>query len=123
VPRKLSSKDKQIPWPSHYEPMIRPDKWPRWEKPDAAAMRALFNGVATSEQQKRAVDWIIYASSQAYGNPYREFSDRATYMFMGRMGVGQDMIYLAKLAATILDVDRMALYQSAVNGEETQNEP
>lgn len=69
---------------------------PLWEKPDAAAMQALAQGKATSEQQQRALNWIIYGAANTYDLDYR--TDPRDHAFVsGRRFVGLQIIKLIKI--------------------------
>lgn len=75
-----------------------------WELADASALQALASGNATSDQQKRALKWIIEAAAGTYEMSYRpgaEDGRRATDFAEGRRMVGNQIVKLlnAPLAA------------------------
>lgn len=41
-----------------------------FDRSDVAAMKALRDGTASSEQQKRALAWIVEYAARTYVNPY-----------------------------------------------------
>src|SRR5258707_423599 len=73
---------------------------PKWELADAGAMQALSRGEASSDQQKRALDWIINAACATYDmwfEPGGEEGGRATDFGEGRRMVGGEIINLIKV--------------------------
>ena len=83
------------------------EKAARWRIPaydiaDVTAIRALVNGEATPEQQKRALDWIIVKAAQTYEIPFDLDSDRVSAFYAGRMFVGQQIVKLMKLNPELL---------------------
>lgn len=71
-----------------------------YEDADVAALQALAKGVATAEQQKRALNWWIEKAAGTYDLPYRpggREGERDTLMAIGRMFVGQQTVKLLKL--------------------------
>lgn len=78
-----------------------------WELHHAKALQKLAAGEANAEEQKRALDWIIYAAAQTYDNPFRpggSDGDRNTAFACGRKFVGEQIVKLIK-------VDLLALQQ------------
>lgn len=70
------------------------------EEADAAALQALARGMASTDQQKRALAWIIEKAAATYDFPYRPGSvegERDTLIALGRMFVGQQIVGLLKL--------------------------
>ena len=68
-----------------------------WEDADANAVAAVMEGKANEDQQRRAMDWIIYKCCGTYDMPYRPGpDDRDTNFALGRMFVGQQIIALPK---------------------------
>ena len=78
---------------------IDPWKPAEYELADASAMQALLNGTADSNQQRRAIDWIVQIASGAYDLSYRPGSDgeRDTAFAEGRRFVGLSIVKLTKL--------------------------
>ena len=66
-----------------------------YEKADAAALQALYNGEAEPEQQKRALSWIVHQASGMYEFNYFG-SERDTSFALGRSFVGQQIIGVIK---------------------------
>jgi len=62
------------------------------------ALKAVSQGVATSEQQKQALDWIVYIACQTYGDDYRTDPRDHAYA-AGRRAVG-----LAITSALTIDI-------------------
>ena len=60
------------------------------EPADAHALRALHEGTATAEQQKRAMFWILTKACDVPGMPYRD-NDRDTAFALGRLFVGKQI--------------------------------
>jgi hypothetical protein len=58
-----------------------------WDLPDASALQAVSEGRATPEQQKRALDWIMYKAAGMDDLDYR--TDPREHAFVsGRRFVG-----------------------------------
>lgn len=49
-----------------------------WTPADVSAVQALANGIADAEQQKRALNWIIYKACHFDDLSYRPESERDT---------------------------------------------
>lgn len=75
----------------------RPAEMPAdWESADAAAMQALALGKANPDQQKRALNWIIWAAAGTYELDYR--TDSRDHAFVsGRRFVGLQVIKMIKI--------------------------
>jgi hypothetical protein len=63
-----------------------------WETADAAAIQALARGDATSDQQQRALDYIINNIAGTYDLSYRPSSDRDTAFAEGKRFVGLQIV-------------------------------
>ncbi len=63
---------------------------------DASAIKALSNGTANEDQQKRALAWILEEACALPIWPYRE-SQRETDIALGRHFVGQQIVGLLKI--------------------------
>lgn len=68
---------------------------------DATAIRALADGTADSDQQRRALKWIIEKAAMTYGFSYFQ-SERDTAFALGRVFVGQQIVGLLKLNTSAL---------------------
>lgn len=80
--------------PSAYAPAA-------YEEPDIHAMQALAAGVASADQQRRVLDWIVLHAASTYDQPFQpggEDGRRATDFACGRMFVGQQIVKLTKLS-------------------------
>lgn len=69
---------------------------PRADLPDVVAIKALSQGVATDEQQKRALHFILVSVCGVDDEPYCPASDRDTAYALGKRRVGT---YLRSLLA------------------------
>lgn len=85
---------KIVPEPLPYLP-------PAWDKADVGAFQALAKGEATSAQQQRALNWILYQAANVYDLEYRT-DDRAHAFVSGRRFVGLQIVKLLKLNLTNL---------------------
>lgn len=78
---------------------------PDFDAADSAAIRALTEGKATADQQRRALDWIIYFAAATYDVSFRPDAlggDRATAFAEGRRFVGNSIILLTKIQTSKL---------------------
>lgn len=73
-----------------------------FEDADAAALQALARGSASSDQQKRALDWIVLKACATYDLSYRPDSERDTAFAEGRRSVGLQIVKLVKLKLGLL---------------------
>lgn len=66
------------------------------DEADEYALRALQTGTATSDQQRRALKWIVEQAAGSYDQPFRPGADgdRDTAFACGRMFVGQQIVHL-----------------------------
>ena len=71
---------------------------------DAAAIQALGRGSASTDQQKRALDWIITKCCATYDMSYRPGEDgvRDTAFAEGRRFVGLQVVKLLKIKIGLL---------------------
>ena len=77
-------------WPGHPAP---------YELADASAIKALQQGTATAEQQRRALDWILKQACGLSRWPYRAgVNDRDTNIALGRQFVGHQIMMLVTLS-------------------------
>lgn len=89
-------------------PKVNPVKRPDYTDADAWAIRALAVGKATSEQQKRAFEYIVHTVCGTYDLAYRPRSNRDTDFALGKQRVGQDLIWLLKNAPTKTQSDKVS---------------
>lgn len=93
IPARPAQKvERHAPWkPAAYEPA------------DAAAIQALYNGVANHAQQKRALTWLITACG-TYDMSYRpgQDGDRDTAFAEGRRSVGLQLVKLCNIKIGLL---------------------
>ncbi len=77
---------------------------PPWNKADVYAIKALCDGRANDEQQRRAVQWILVHACGVDDLSYRPGEDgRNTAMAEGRRFVGLQMRKLRDMPATLLE--------------------
>lgn len=69
----------------------------RYELADISAVQAVARGDADSNQQRRALDWIIRQACATYDWPFRPNSARDTDVALGRQFVGQQIVKLLHL--------------------------
>jgi hypothetical protein len=79
--------------PQSYGPHVPP----AWEIPDAGAIQALARGDASSDQQRRAIEFIVNSLCGTYDLSYRPESERATCFAEGRRFVGTQIVKLTKI--------------------------
>ena len=72
-----------------------------WELPDAAAIQACIDGKATPEQQKRAIDWIVYRAACTDDVEYRP-EERDHVFASGRRFVGLQIRKMMGLNLSVL---------------------
>lgn len=68
----------------------------KYVKPDVYALQALAEGKATSDQQKRALQWIVDCAG-TYDLSYRPDSPDQTVFAEGKRFVGLQIVKLLKL--------------------------
>lgn len=69
-----------------------------YEIADVSALQALVRGEATADQQKRALDWVLYEAAQIRNVSFQPDSDRATSFAEGRRFVGLQIARLLSLS-------------------------
>lgn len=81
------------------KPDASPCRPPAWEPADAAAIQALLRGDATSDQQLRAIKYIVNDIAGTYDLSYRSGEDgrRDTDFAEGKRHVGLQIVKLSKL--------------------------
>jgi hypothetical protein len=77
---------------------------PPYELADASALQALQRGVATEDQQQRALKWVIEQAAGTYQFNYYP-TDRDTAFALGRGFVGQQVVKLLKVNVSALRRD------------------
>ena len=80
---------------------IGPHIPPPYEVADVSAIQALSMGIASEDQQKRALKWIIERAAGTYEFNYYP-SERDTAFALGRTFVGQQLVKLLKLSISDL---------------------
>ena len=68
----------------------------KWEPADASAIQACLAGCATEQQQKRAIEWIMYAAAGVDDLDYRT-NDREHAFVSGRRFVGLQVRKLSSI--------------------------
>ena len=89
------------------DPLEKPD----YTEADVQALRAVFNGVATPDQQRRSIDWLL-AAFGTYDTSYRRGgsdADRDTIFAEGRRHAGTILLHMLKYAETSTDPDKIAM--------------
>ena len=74
-----------------------------WEPADLRAIQAISQGVASEQEQKRGLNWIINNAASTYDNGFVAADPHgriAAYMD-GRQSVGQQIVKLIKLKAEL----------------------
>jgi hypothetical protein len=84
------------------KPRHKPWIPPAYELADATAIRALRDGTATPDQQKRAVAYIVNTLAGTYDLSYRPTSDRDTAFAEGRRFVGLQVVKLMNLNLALI---------------------
>ena len=69
---------------------------PKADKADTAALQALARGEASTEQQKRALRWIIEAAAATYDQSYRPDTHETAFA-EGRRFVGNTLVKELKI--------------------------
>jgi len=96
----------------------RPWQPARCTKADISAVKALSNGTANSEQQVRALKWIVENASMYYDLSFSPGGDdgrRDTDFAEGRRYVGGQIVKLTKL-----DLSKLKQFESADAHEPTE---
>jgi len=88
----------------HKDPTAPPD----YTEADVQAIRAVWNGNATAEQQRRCIGWML-AAFGTHDMSFRPSSDRLTSFAEGRRHAGTTIIYMLKTAETKTDSDKIAV--------------
>ena len=76
-----------------------------YEIADASAIQALARGDANPDQQRRALDWIIYGACRLRDEPYRPGGaegERDTAFALGQANVGRQIAKLMTLPLAAL---------------------
>ena len=77
-----------------------------YAKADAYALKALARGEASAEQQKRAIEWIVYEAAKHDDMSFRPGGldgDRATTFAEGRRFVGLQVLKLVQMRADVIE--------------------
>lgn len=99
----------------------RPAAWAPvpYSAADVEAVKALQNGTANDEQQRRALAWVINKAAQTYEVSFRsdaEGGDRETAMAEGRRFVGLSLVKLLNMPGDALDALRRQESKEAKHG-------
>ena len=92
------------------DPLVVPD----YTEADIQALRAVANGYATEEQQKRATEFLINDLCDTYGCAARR-TEHETYLALGRQRAGQIFVYLLNDAPTETPAAKIAARYLGVN--------
>lgn len=82
--------------PAEYAPAV-------FKKADVIAIQAVMNGSADKEQQKRALNFIVFEVCKTYDLAYRPGDTNATHFALGRQFAGQQIVHLMKLPANKIE--------------------
>jgi hypothetical protein len=93
----VTQKAKRVPPKPHAAWMPTP-----YSKADVYAIQALMTGTANEDQQKRALRWIIESAAGTYEMSFRPESSRDTDFAEGRRFVGNQLVKMTKINATLL---------------------
>ena len=86
------------------DPTARPD----YTEADIQAVRAVWNGTATPAQQRRSIDWMLFAHG-THDMSFRPSSSLLTAFAEGRRFAGTTLIWALKTAPTKTDADKIAV--------------
>ena len=78
------------------ETKFDPNALVEYDIADVSAIKALLAGEADSEQQRRAISWVIKKAAGLYDFPFHS-TDRETCFALGRGFVGMQIGLLAKV--------------------------
>lgn len=73
-----------------------------YELADANALQALARGEADSEQQKRALDWIIHVAGFTYQPTFFPGEPDASAFAAGRRFAGQQIVKMLSINTAVL---------------------
>lgn len=73
-----------------------------YELADATALQALAAGEADSEQQKRALDWIVHVACSTYQTTFHPGEPDASAFAEGRRFAGLQIVKMLKLNTSVL---------------------
>lgn len=76
-----------------------------YELADASAIQALADGTANPEQQRRALDWIVYGACRLRDEAYRPgdlAGERDTAFALGQQNVGRQIAKLRTINIGVL---------------------
>lgn len=68
--------------------------FPDIEVSEAAAIKAINLGTATSEQQKRGLDWIMKAACMIGGEPFCPGEPDSSAFKMGKQSVARSILFI-----------------------------
>ncbi len=91
----------------YLDPLARPD----YVEADVQALRACQAGVATSDQQRRVIDWCI-RSCGTYDTSYRRGgteADRDTIFAEGKRWFGMVLVWMLKYAPSKTSPDKISV--------------
>lgn len=70
---------------------------------DVYALRAVYEGQASEEQQKRAIKWIMEVASAFKQDPFQDGDPYGTAYVAGRQSVGRHITYLLTLPNELVE--------------------
>ncbi len=75
---------------------------PLYEQADMRAIQAIAEGVASPEDQKRGLDWIVMSACATYEDPFTPGQSDVRDYILGRRSVGLAIVKMMKLKVGIL---------------------
>ena len=88
----------------HKNPLERPD----YTEAEIQAIRAVWNGEASSRQQRMLCDWLIRAAG-THDEPFRPDNQYLTAYALGKRFIGTTFVWMLKLAPSRTDPDKIAV--------------
>ena len=84
-----------------------PTEHPDYTEAEVQALRRLWDGTATADQQRLALDYWIRACG-THDRSFRPESDRLTTFAEGKRFMGTNLIWMLKSAITRTDPDKIS---------------
>ncbi len=95
----------------HKDPLVPPD----YVEADVQAVRAVFRGTATPDQQRRAMEWIINFNCCTFDLSYRPGGGDLTAFAEGRRQAGLNLVWMLQYAPSKTDSDKISVRESFAN--------
>jgi hypothetical protein len=83
------------------------ERWhpPPYDTDDIRAIQACVQGAASSDDQKRAIDWIVNVACGTYDEPFLPGQPDVRDYLIGRRSVGLAIVKLMKLRPSVIGAD------------------